>query len=78
MTVDYAGGAAITGVVSNANSFAAAGDKVYNLPPLTTAGYSMPVNTGISLKAATAFTQPGTAAGVGRVKVAYRVHTHSL
>ena len=34
--------------------------------------------TAVNLVAAAAFTNPGTAAGVLRVKVAYRVHTTGL
>jgi hypothetical protein len=78
VTVNWAGGAAITGVVSAANSFGAAADKIYQLLPLAAAGNAMSVATGLNLVAASAFTQPGGATGVGRVKVAYRVHTTGL
>jgi hypothetical protein len=78
ITVNYAGGAALTGIVSNANSLGASGDKVVVLYPLTTVAVPLLVNTGLNLVAAVAYTQPGTAAGVARVKVVYRVHTTGL
>lgn len=74
----YTGSDLVTGVVSAANSLAAAGDKVALLLPAVPTNNQMLTNTGLSLTAATAFTQPGTAAGVVRVKVAYRVHTTGL
>jgi len=72
------GGAALTGVVSNANSLAKAGDALIHFVPLAAAAAEVSQNTGLNLVAATAFTQPGTAAGVVRVKVAYRVHDTDL
>jgi hypothetical protein len=73
LTVNLAGGAALTGVLSAANSFGATADKVYQFVPLSTAAFAMTPATGLNLVAAVAFTQPGTAAGVARVKCAYRV-----
>lgn len=79
VTVNWAsGGAALTGLVSAANSIGAGGDKVVALPVLSTVGYNLLVNTGLNLVAASAFTNPGTAAGVVRMKLAYRVHTLGL
>lgn len=64
----------VTGIISAANSFGATGQKVYQLQPLTTAGYSALLNTGLNLTAASAFTA-GTGVGVGKVQIQYRVHT---
>lgn len=72
------GGAALTGVVSAANSIGASADKIVNFKPLSTAGVALTKNTGLNLVAASAFTQPGTAAGVVRVKVAYRIISTGL
>lgn len=78
ISVNWAGGgAAITGVVSAANSLGAGADKVVQLLPLATAGNALSVATGINLVAASAFTL-GSATGVVRVKVAYRLHTTEL
>jgi hypothetical protein len=78
VTINYAGGAALTGVVSAANSFAASGDKVVVLYPETTVGVPLLVNTGLNIVSSAACVQPGTAAGVGRVKVVYLVLTTGL
>ena len=80
VTLEYASGATLTTTVSAANSFGAAGDKVYRMVHLNAAGgYSMLVNTGIDITNATGvFVDPGTAAGVARIKVAYRVHLTGL
>lgn len=71
------GGAAISGVCSTANLLGASGDKLVYFSPLTTAAVPMSVNVAISLRG-TAFTQPGTAAGVLRVYTTYRVITTGL
>jgi hypothetical protein len=65
------GGAAISGVCSTANLLGAAGDKIVYFVPLATAAVPMSVGTAISLRG-TAYTQPGTAAGVLRVYTTYR------
>jgi hypothetical protein len=80
VTLEYTGGATLSTTVAAANSFAAAGDKVFSMAALDAAGgYTMPVNTGIDITNATgAFVDPGTAAGVGRIRIAYRVHTTGL
>lgn len=73
ITVNASGGSALTGLVSAGNSLGAASDAVYVFYPLTTAAVAMPA--GLSLVAASAFTQPGTAAGVVRWKCRYRLVT---
>lgn len=79
VTVNWgSGGAALTGLVSNANSIAAAGDKLLGFYPLTTAAVPLLTNTGLNLVSSAAFTQPGTAAGVIRMKTWYRVHITGL
>lgn len=80
VTIGYSGGSTLSTTVTSANSFAAAGDKVYKMGALNAAGgYSMLVNTGLVITNATAaFADPGTAAGVGRLKVTYRVHPTGL
>ena len=72
------GGAALTGAVTDANSLTAAGDKIYSFVPLSTAALPLSTNTGISMNATTAYTQPGTAAGVLRVQTSYRIHKTGL
>jgi hypothetical protein len=75
ITVNATAGSAITGLVSAANSVGATADKFVQFYPLTTAGVVVVANTGLSLVAASAFTQPGTAAGTIKVRVTYREHT---
>lgn len=72
------GGAAITGVVTSANLLGAAGDKIVAFRPLSVAALPVTANAGISMNSVTAWTQPGTAAGVLRVYVNYRVITTGL
>jgi hypothetical protein len=72
------GGAALTGLISNANSVGAAVDKIVQFQPLAAAAANLTADTGFNLVSSVAFTQPGTAAGVIRVKVAYRVHATGL
>lgn len=61
-----AGGSALTGLVSAANSFGAAADNSDLFVLLATASIPLVENGPINLVAAAAFTQPGTAAGVIR------------
>lgn len=75
VTVNINGGAALTGVVSAANSLGAASSNIIQFVPLATAGIALTANKGLNLVAASAFTQPGTAAGTVKVFVAYRIHT---
>lgn len=72
------GGAALTGVVSAANSLGAAADAVHLFVPLSTAAIALTAGKGLSLVAAAAFTNPGTAAGIVRVRTRYRLHDLSL
>lgn len=78
ITVNATGGSALTGIISAANSVGAAADKIVQFVPLATAAVNVAANTGLSLVAAAAFTQPGTAAGVIRVRTAYRIHATLL
>lgn len=78
ITVNSNGGAALTGTVTAANSLGASTDKIVRFVPLSTGGVELTANKGLNLVAASAFTQPGTAAGVVRVKVLYRVITTGL
>lgn len=71
------GGATLSGATTSANLLGAAGDKVVMVYPLTTAGVALSVGTGISIKS-TAWTQPGTADGVLRCQVSYRLHKTGL
>jgi hypothetical protein len=67
-----------TVALTDANYIKGTGDKVYVVRPLSdTAELSLPVGSTINL-AGTAFTNPGTAAGVLRAKVTYRVITTGL
>lgn len=78
ITVNATAGAALTGLVSAANSLGAAGDKVAIFRPLAAAAEVVAPNTGISLVSSAAFTNPGTAAGVIRWQAIYRLHTLGL
>lgn len=65
ITVNWgSGGAALTGLVSAANSVGAASDKAVELIPLSTAGIPLVSNASLNLVSSGAFTNPGTAAGV--------------
>lgn len=64
------GGAALTTAITSANLLTAAGDKVLTIKAIATE-IPLSVGTGISLRG-TAYTQPGTAAGVLRVYTTYR------
>lgn len=78
MILLYPGFNTLSGAITKASLLGAAGDKIVALYPLTTAGVPMVVNTGLALAITTAFTQPGTAAGVCRVSVNYRILTTNL
>lgn len=67
------GGAALTGLVSNANFIQSASDKIIEFVPLaaTFNSYGTGAN-GIALVTAFAPTQPGTAAGVFKWELIYR------
>lgn len=74
ITVNMTGGAAITGLIGAAATLGAAADNITVFRPLTTAGVVTAVNIGFSLVSSAAFTNPGTAAGVIRWVLNYRVH----
>lgn len=67
------GGAALTGLVSNANFIQAAADKVIEFVPLAATFNTYTTANPINLVTAAAPTNPGTAAGVFRYVVQYRV-----
>jgi hypothetical protein len=73
-----AGGAAISGLVSAANSVGASANKTVLFVPLATAGIAIVENGGLNLVAASAFTNPGTAAGVINWIANYRVMATGL
>lgn len=68
-----AGGAALTGLVSAANTLGKVANSSWNFYPLTTAAVAAVMNTSINLVAASAFTNPGTATGVLRWEAWFRV-----
>jgi hypothetical protein len=67
-----AGGAAITGVTTKANLLGASGNKAVYFSPLSAAATPIVSNASINLVATTAYTQPGTAAGVLNWEIWYR------
>ena len=71
------GGAALTGLVTGANSFIKASSNINQFVPLSTAANSITANTALSLVTTAAFTQPGTAAGTARIVTVYRTHSIS-
>lgn len=70
------GGAALTTAITSANLLTAAGDKVLAIKAIATE-IPLTVGTAISLRG-TAYTNPGTAAGVLRVYTTYRIVTTGL
>lgn len=72
----YINSVAVSGAIATADLITKAGDTVINLSSLTS-DYVMGVNSNINL-ACTTVTNPGTAAGVIRAKVTYRVVTTGL
>lgn len=73
-----AGGAALTGIVSAANSIGKGSDAIVIFRPLAAAAEVVTANKGFNLVAAAAFTNPGTAAGVVRFKALWRKHALAL
>ena len=67
----------VSGAITAAVLATSAADTINCVGTLAT-DYALAVNENINLFAGTEITQPGTAAGVIRVKVAYRVHTAGL
>ena len=72
------GGAALSGLVSNANFIQAAADKIIMFVPLAATFLTLVSNRGLNLVSASAPTQPGTAAGVIKFRVVYRVFDAGL
>jgi hypothetical protein len=73
LTVNWgSGGAALTGLVSAANSVGAASSKGVQFFPLATAGVAIVSNVSLNLVSSAAFTQPGTAAGTIAWELWYR------
>lgn len=78
ITVSWgAGGAALTGLVSAANSVGAASSKFVQFYPLSTAGVALVDNAALNLVSSVAFTNPGTAAGVIRYRVLYMLQPNT-
>jgi len=77
-TVVRVGSTAVTGAVTSANLIGAAEDKIVVLYPLSTAGIPLVQAASINLYSGTIWTQPGTAAGVIRAFVTFRIHTTGL
>lgn len=73
-----AGAGALTGLISAANFAGAAVNKIAYLNPLSTAGINLTENEGLNLVSSAAFTNPGTAVGVIRYVINYRVHATGL
>jgi hypothetical protein len=71
------GTAAQTAAIAGADLLEAAGDKIVKVGPLSAVDLPATVGTNLALKG-TALTQPGTAAGVLRVNITYRIHTTNL
>lgn len=70
----------VSNVIAAASAFGSGADSMAYCVSLDTAnGIVLVANKPLNLKCNTGdFTDPGTAAGVGRAKVAYRVHTTGL
>lgn len=73
-TVNATGGAAITGLTSAANSIGNAADKVVQFVPLSVTALVVAPNVGFSLVTSAAFTNPGTATGVIRWTLNYKLY----
>lgn len=69
---------ALTTSIASADLLGAAGDKIVQLTPLSASDQALTANTSLTLKSTTAWTQPGTAAGVLRCHVLYRLITTEL
>lgn len=79
VTFNYAGGGgALSAAVAYADSVGGAADKIALVAAAVPTSNQLVANTGINLVCAAAPTNPGTAAGVLRVKVTYRIHTTGL
>lgn len=71
------GSTTVSPAIATTDLITATGDQVVHLRALSAADYDLPVGSTINLNA-TEITQPGTAAGVIRVHITYRVHTTGL
>lgn len=80
VSIINAGGAAVSSNIAAADSFGAAGDKVFSMALLNAdGGFTMPVNTGLEITNATGvFVDPGTAVGTAKLIITYKVHTTGL
>lgn len=67
----------VSGAITDANLFTAAGDKILRLGSTATELVHAD-NGAISLKSTLVYTNPGTAAGLLRVHLKYRMHTTGL
>ena len=63
---------ALSTVIASADMLGAAGDKIVQVMPLSASDQALTANTPLTIKSTTAWTQPGTAAGVLRCNVLYR------
>ena len=78
-TIKYDGGPAVSVVLDATDGFGAGADSVFTMAALNNAGgFTMPENAGLVITAAAGFTNPGTAAGVGRLHITYKVHITGL
>ena len=68
----------ISSLTSAGNGIGAGADSVSVMVPLAVSGNLMPDNIGLNLVAAAAFTNPGTATGVVRWVLNYRLHANGL
>jgi hypothetical protein len=74
---DGDGGVAMTTAIAGADLLEAAGDKIVHVTALSASDQALTANKPLTLQG-TALTQPGTAAGVLRCHVTYKVHTTGL
>lgn len=78
VTVNYgAGGAALSGLVSAANSLGAAVSKFLGFVPLSTAAIPLVDAAAINLVSSAAFTNPGTATGTIKYRVTYMLQPNT-
>lgn len=71
------GTTAVSAAIASADLLGDTADDIAFVSALSAADIKLTANSTLNLNS-TAWTQPGTAAGVLRVKVAYRVHTTDL
>jgi len=89
LTAAYTGGAgdslvirnsttAVSPAIATADLITAAGDQIVHLRALAADDYDLGAGSTLNLFAGAEITQPGTAAGVIRVHITYRIHTTGL